>query len=334
MKEKKMWIILISLVLVLALFTGCAKTEGPAETTPSVTDPVSVITEPSQAPEDPTITVTDMKGREITLDAPASRVVALTAADCEILFAIGAGEALVGRGEYCDYPAQVLEVPAVQSGFETNLEQIINLNPQVIFMSTMAQSEDQASALEAAGIRVVVSEANDIEGVYTAISMIGTIMGKDQEAVEVISSMKETFEAVSQKAGSLAGTSIYFEVSPLEWGLWTAGQDTFMDEIARIIGLDNIFSDVAGWGEISEEAVLERDPDYILTIAMYFGTGPKPVDEIVGRPGWQSISAVQTGSILNLPDDELSRPGPRLAEGAQILFDFILERQAALEDAA
>lgn len=333
MKEKKIWIILISLVLVLALFTGCAKTDGPQGTDPSDSGTKPVVTDPSQAPEDPSITVTDMKGREITLDAPASRVVALTAADCEILFAIGAGETLVGRGEYCDYPAQVLEVPAVQSGFETNLEQIISLNPQVIFMSTMSQSEAQAKALEEAGIKVVVSEANDIQGVYTAISLIGKIMGKDQEAEEVISSMKETFEDVAQKAASFSGTSIYFEVSPLEWGLWTAGQGTFMDEIAQIMGLDNIFSDVEGWGEISEEAVLDRNPDFILTIAMYLGTGPKPVEEIMGRPGWQSVRAVQTGSILNLANDELSRPGPRLAEGAKILFDFILA-QEALDEAA
>ncbi|NLA95625.1 MAG: ABC transporter substrate-binding protein [Clostridiaceae bacterium] len=334
MKQKKTWIILISLVLVLALFTGCAKTEGPAETTPGETDPDPVITEPSQAPEDPSITVTDMAGREITLKEPASRVVALTAADCEILFAIGAGDTLVGRGEYCDYPAQVLELPAVQSGLETNLEQIIDLDPQVLLMSTMAQTEEQVAALEAAGIQVVVSDADDIEGVYIAIRLIGKIMGKDQEAEEVISSMKETFEAVAKEAASLSGRSIYFEVSPLEWGLWTAGQGTFMDEIARMIGLDNAFGDVEGWGEISEEAVLERNPDYILTISMYFGTGPDPVEEILGRPGWQSIRAVQTGSILNLPDNELSRPGPRLADGAKMLFDFILDQEAALDEAA
>ena len=333
MKQKKSWIILISLVLVLALFTGCAKTDEPQGTDPSESGTKPVVTDPSQAPEDSSITVTDMKGREITLEAPASRVVALTAADCEILFAIGAGETLVGRGEYCDYPAQVLEVPAVQSGFETNLEQIISLNPQVIFMSTMSQSEAQAKALEEAGIKVVVSEANDIAGVYTAIGMIGKIMGKDMEAEDVIASMKRTFEAVSLQAANLSGTSIYFEVSPLEWGLWTAGQGTFMDEIAQIIGLDNIFSDVEGWGEISEEAVLDRRPDFILTIGMYFGSGPTPVEEIMGRPGWQSVRAVQTGSILNLANDELSRPGPRLADGAKMLFDFILD-QVVLDEAA
>ena len=88
-----------------------------------------------------------------------TKIVALTAADCEILYAIGAGDTLVGRGEYCDYPAPVADVPAVQSGAETNIEQIISLRPQVLLMSTMDQTEEQVSQLDTAGISVVVSNA-------------------------------------------------------------------------------------------------------------------------------------------------------------------------------
>lgn len=120
-----------------------------------------------------------MTGREITLDAPAERVVALTASDCEILYALGRGRS-AGRpaGEYCDYPAEVLDVPSVQSGYDTNIEQIIALEPQVLLMSTMAQTDEQVQQLEAAGVRVVVSDAHVIEGTYTAISMIGELVGR------------------------------------------------------------------------------------------------------------------------------------------------------------
>ena len=85
---------------------------------------------------------------------------------------------------------------------------------------------------------------------------------------------------------------------------------------------------------MSEEQVLARDPDYILTISMYFGEGPKPVEEILGRTGWENVSAVKNMALLNLPNDELSRPGPRLAEGAELLFDFLLETEAALNPAS
>ena len=273
--------------------------------------------------DDAAVTVTDMGGREITLKEPATRVVALTAADCEILYAIGAGDTLVGRGEYCDYPAEVFDVPSVQSGYETNLEQIIALEPQVVLMGTMAQSLEQVEALEKAGIAVVVSDAQDIEGVYTAIRMIGKLMGYNENAEALVAGMQKTFADLSELAAGDGSESIYFEVSPLQWGLWTAGSGTFMDEITQLLGLKNAFADVEGWGEISEEQVIERAPDYIVTITMYFGEGPTPEEEIMSRAGWENIPAVAGGKILNLQNNELSRPGPRLADGAEMLYEFI-----------
>ncbi len=313
-----------ALLVAILLLGACA----PDAAKPAATaEPLATET-PAEAetmPESAGISVTDMTGREVTLDEPATRVVALGAADCEILYAIGAGSLLVGRGEYCDYPAEVLEIPAVQSGMETNLEQIIALEPQVLIMSVMAQTEDQVNQLEQAGIKVVVSDAQDIAGVYTAIELLGAITGRDAEAAAVVSGMQATLDSLAARAGELEGKSVYFEVSPLAYGLWTAGLGTFMDEIAALLGLTNIFSDVSGWAEVSEEQVLLADPDIIVTIAMYYGEGPTPEEEILSRAGWQDVAAVKNGDILNLPDNELSRPGPRLADGAQALFDFVLE---------
>lgn len=269
------------------------------------------------------VTVTDMTGREVTLDEPATRVVALTPSDCEILYAIGAGDTLVGRGEYCDYPAEVTDVPSVNSGSDTNIEQILELEPQVLLMSTMAQTEEQVKQLEDAGIHVVVSDAQDIAGTYEAIGMIGALMGKEEEAASLVDEMKDSFDELESKAEGDGSKSIYFEVSPLEYGLWAAGSNTFMDEVADMLGVTNCFEDVDGWGSISEEQVLERDPDYIMTITMYYGDGPTPEEEILSRPGWENVSAVKNGAILNLPNNELSRPGPRLVDGAQALYDFI-----------
>lgn len=322
---KRQIAILLALLMVVSLFAGCTKQEPAAPTTAATTAPA---TEAPTAPEtteavDTSITFTDMTGREITLSEPVTRIVALTASDCEILYAIGAGDALVGRGEYCDYPAEVLDVTSVQSGYDTNIEQIIALEPQVLLMSTMAQTEEQIAALEAAGVTVVVSDADDIAGVYTAIEMIGTLMGKDAEAAQVINSMKTTFTEVQEKSTGDGTQTVYFEVSPLQYGLWTAGSGTFMNEICNMLGLKNAFEDVSGWGEISEEQVLERNPDFIVTISMYYGEGPTPVEEIAGRAGWENVTAVSNGDILNLQNNELSRPAPRLAEGAQLMFDFV-----------
>lgn len=273
--------------------------------------------------EDAAVTVTDMTGREITLDAPATRVVALTASDCEILYALGAGDTLVGRGEYCDYPEDVQAVASVQSGYETNVEQIIALEPQVVLMATMAQTKEQVEALEAAGVHVIVSDAQDIAGVYTAIELIGAVTGKNDEAAALIAGMKDSFAAIAAKAEGDGSKTVYFEVSPLEYGLWTAGKGTFMDELAQMIGLKNAFEDVDGWAAVSEEQVLERDPDYIVTISMYYGEGPTPVEEIMNRKGWQELKAVKNGAVFNADSNEVSRPGPRLVDAAQALYDFV-----------
>jgi len=287
---------------------------------------------PSQTADEPSalpqggggpITITDMTGRMVTLPGPATRIVALTAADCENLYAIGAGDTLVGRGEYCDYPPEVLNIPSVQSGAETNLEQIIALKPQVLLMGTMDQTDEQIVSLENAGIKTVVSNAQDIDGVYTAIQMLGNLMGRQGDADEVVSKMKTDFASVSGNAGANKGKTVYFEVSPLQQGLWTAGSGTFMDEIAGMIGLTNCFGDVSGWGQISEEQVIERNPDYIVTITMYNGEGQKPEDEIMSRAGWGNINAVKNKAILNLQNNELSRPSYRLADGAKLLNDFV-----------
>ena len=268
------------------------------------------------------VALTDMTGREVSIEGDVERIVALTPADCEILYALGAGDMLVGRGEYCDYPAETAGVASVQSGLDTNIEQIIELEPDVVVMGTMAQPEEQIQQLEKAGIRVVVSDAKDMEGVYQDIEMIGTLTGKETEAAALIDDMKDGFAQLTAPADQDPET-VYFEVSPLAYGLWAAGEGTFMDEIAGMIGLENIFGDVEGWGEISEEQVIERNPDHIVTIAMYSGEGPTPEEEIASRPGWEGITAVKDHSILNLKNNELSRPGPRLVDGAKMLYDFV-----------
>ena len=279
------------------------------------------------------ITVTDMTGREITLAAPATRIVALTAADVEILYTIGAGDTLVGRGEYCDYPDAVLDIPMVKSGAETNLEEILALEPDVVIMATMAQSKDQVDALEQAGVKVIVSDAQNLEGVYAGITMIGAIVGKNDEAAALVADMQGCFDRIRAKSQD-TGKTIYFEVSPLQWGLWAAGRNTFMDELAEICGLTNAFADIDGWGEVSEEQVLARDPDYIVTTSMYWGEGPTPVEEILSRAGWDQLKAVQNNQIFNADNNAITRPGPRLMYAVEALYDFVYGTEAEEAPAA
>ena len=280
------------------------------------------------------VTVTDMHGREITLTEPVTRIVAMQPSDCEILCAIGCEDALVGIGQYCDYPASITALPVVQSGEDTNIEEILALEPQVVLMNDMSQSEEQVRQLEENGVKVVVSKATNIEGVYYAIRMIGALMGREESAEAVVTDMQSTFADIREKSLD-EGKTVYFEVSPLQYGLWTAGKGTFMDELASICGLTNAFADVDDWASISEEQVIARDPDCIVTITMYFGEGPTPVEEILGREGWQDMKAIVNGQVFNASDSNaLSRPGPRLKDAAVELYNFLHGGEAALEPAA
>lgn len=299
---KKITALLLALILVATFFTGCSFENG----------------------SEGTLVVTDMTGRKVSLDGPAERIVALMPADCEILYSLGAENTLVGRGEYCTYPAEIADVPAVQSGNETNIEQIIALDPDVIIMSKMGQTVEQVNALNNAGIEVFVSDSQSIADIYTTIDLLGKITGKEEKAAQIIDDMKASFDKIKTDAGAKTqNKTIYFETSPLEWGLWTAGQNTFMQEICDMLCVKNIFDDVNGWAEVSAEQVIARNPDYIITTAMYFGDGPLPVDEVKSRKGWEVISAIANDGVFNANSDELTIPSVRLVAGAQSLYNFI-----------
>ena len=138
--------------------------------------------------------------REITLAAPATRVVALTAADCEILYALGAGDTLVGRGAYCDYPAEVLLVPSVEIRLRNQ--------PRADHRAGAAAGADghhgaerrsRWRCLQTRASQIAVSSAADIEGVYEAIAVIGALTGKDAEAAALIADMKAQFAELAQE---------------------------------------------------------------------------------------------------------------------------------------
>ncbi len=304
MKKRVFSALLCVSLIISALFAGCGGQSNNAQTKGK-------------------ISFTDMNGSEINLNEPAKKIVVLTAGDCEILYAIGAGDLIVGRGEYCNYPEEASKVKAVASGSETNIEQIIALEPNVVIMSKMDQTNEQVEALKKAGITTVMTNGRTIEDTYKCIEICGKVCGKDSEATKLVSDMKKDFEEIKKSVPEdKKGKTIYFEVSPLEYGLWAAGSGSFMDEIANMLGLKNIFSDISSWAEVSEEQVLQRNPELIVTSTMYYGTGLKPSEEILTRKAWQNVDAIKNKAIYNVDSDSISRPGPRLVEAAKSLKEF------------
>ena len=283
------------------------------------------------------ITVTDMLGREVTLAAPAESIVVVMPSDCEILYAIGAGDKIVGRGTYCDYPEEVTAIQDVYSGWDLSVEAIIALKPQVVVMTKMAHKPEDAEQLETAGIPVIVTNAQTVEDTYACIELLGKVTGKQEEAAAVIEDMKNRLAAVAEKADD-TGLTVYFETTPMEWGygLYSAGKGSFMDEIGALCGLKNIFADVTdgdGWPVVDPETVINANPDLIIAFDIN-GMGDMDAAQVImAREGWQDMDAVKNGRVFVLVNNEFVRPGPRLADAAESLIELI-ESLTAEEPAA
>ena len=214
-----------------------------------------------------TAVVTDMFGREVTLTGPVTRVIALEPSDCEILYALGCGDALVGRGKYCDYPADVLELPAVQSGTDLNLEEILALNPQVVIATGMFHLEEQISLLEQNGVKVIGTDANSISEVYDSIRLLGGIMGKAAEAEAIIADMQAAFSdiaAKSEKTDKTIYVTIPFDSASIDgvmvdfWGGETlmpgaSVTDAFFyvdsDDVANLNDITNVAGVIEVWDD-------------------------------------------------------------------------------------
>lgn len=269
--------------------------------------------------EDTSITVVDMYNREVVLTEPVTRIVALSPSDCEILCALGCEDMLVGRGMYCDYPTSILELPALATGYDLNIEEILALEPQVVVISDMNQSDEQVKQLEENGVQVVVSKNTDIEGVYTAIRMLSALTGKEVEGEAIIAYMQHAFAYIASISEPSEKT-IYFEVSPLEYGLYTGGKNTFLHELAQLCGMKNAFEDVDQWASVSQEQVIDRNPDYIVLIS---GMGEDAPSEVLAREGWEGVTAIQNAAIYNADNSIMTRPAPRLVDAAEGLYEFL-----------
>lgn len=268
------------------------------------------------------IKLVDSRGVEITLESAPRSIVSLSPANTEILYALGAGDQIIAVSEYCNYPEEALSKRQLPTGEKLSVEALVALKPDMVIMSKMNAMEDQIAQMEQAGIKVVVTEANSLDETYAMIRLVGQAIGKGKEADELVAGMQDSFAALKKKAEGRKPKSVYIEVSPLQYGLWSCGRETFMQELLDIVGAKNIFDDVTGWSAVSEEQVIERNPDIIVTTLSPLTGIEDPVGEIMGRSNWSEITAVKEGRVYMLDADMLSRPGPRLVDAAKELLEI------------
>jgi iron complex transport system substrate-binding protein len=271
---------------------------------------------PAQRPEAPTTTrqITDDAGRSVTIPVKVERVITLAPNLTEIVFAVGAGDRLVGNTTYCNFPAEANNVTKVGDTLHPSLERIIALRPQVVLISTASQLEVFTQQLQNQNIAVFVTDPHDLDGVFRSIEDIGFMLDHDSEAKTLVQQLRSRTTAVEMAVRGKIPVRVFYQVSGEP--LYTAGHDAFVTDLMRRAGAVSVTADVPGaWPKYSNESALAARPDaIILPTGGSMGQANSSVAEAL-----RNSPAVRNGRVYKINDDLLSRPGPRAVQALEEL---------------
>ena len=253
---------------------------------------------------------TDAYGNTVTIEGPAEKIVSVSPAMTEIIFALGEGDRLVGRSDYCDYPAEVFDIEAVGPIDLPDTELIVSLEPDLVIASSVF-SEEAYNALTDAGITVaIVRDESSFEGMFEVVQEVADLIGIPEEGAAYVEDLEAAYDEIATEPSEDA-PSVYYCMSYGEYGDYTAGADTFINDIIEAAGAVNAAADIEGWS-ISTEALLEADPDYILVPAWGYD------DFLVTEP-YTELTAVAEGRVIAIDNNMFERQGPRNIEAVELI---------------
>lgn len=270
---------------------------------------LSVIAVPAQA-----ITVQDFSGREVTLDQPAKRIVALAPHIVENLYSAGAGDKLVGVVSYSNFPDEAKNVPEVGTYNAFSLEQVLALNPDLVVMWGSGNGMQTLSTFEALGIPVYVSELRQLSDVPKSIRNLSQLAGTPAIGEAEASRIETELNALHRRYGEKRSLSVLYQIwnDPLQ----TVNGEHLISEIIALCGGHNVFGDASSLApRVSIESVLLRDPDAIVASGMGEAR-PEWLDQWRAYP---SLTAVADEALFFVNPDHLQRPSARIVLGARSL---------------
>lgn len=258
--------------------------------------------------------MTDDAGRRVSLPARVTRVISLAPNLTEIVFAVSAGDKLVGRTSYCDYPPEAKAVAEIGDTLHPSLERVIALKPQVVLISTSSQLEVFTQQLQNQNIAVFVTDPHDLEGVFRSIQQVGEMLGQKEQADLLVTKLRERVNAVEQAVKDQEPVRVFYQVSGEP--LYTAGHDAFVTDLMRRAGINSVTADVPGaWPKYSNESALAAKPEAII---LPTGGSMGSANSEVTAALRQSPAALH-GRVYKINDDYLTRPGPRAIDGLEAM---------------
>lgn len=264
------------------------------------------------------LTVVDDAGRSVTLDRPPKRIMTLTPGNTEILFALGAEDRIVAVDQWSDVPPAAKAKPRV-APFSPNLEQVVSFSPDLI-LSTYGGAEPLLP-LERQGIKVMIFAPRTLEGIYRSILLIGRIVDAEARADGLVRAMRQRVAAVVAKVRDAPRPKVFIELDGSDPGRpFTAGPGSFIDLLVQFAGGANVAArSRTAWPQFSLEELIRADPDLILLSDALAPMNPQTPELVARRPGWSHLRAVRRGTIFPIDSDLISRPGPRIVEGLELL---------------
>jgi iron complex transport system substrate-binding protein len=269
------------------------------------------------------ITIRDELKRTVTLPSAATRIVSLAPSITETLFAIGAGDAVAGVTDFCNYPEGANSKTRVGGVINPSVETIVSLNPDLIILSMEGNLAEDFAVLETLGVPAFVTNPRTLQGIHASIADLGELTGRVNEAAVLIRTMRSREDSVISLARTRKkkGTLLFVSVQPLI----VVGRGTFLNELMELAGAVNLASSSPmTYPAISREAVIAADPEIILMMSGFL-SDPENLMKIF--PEWQGLSAMRENNVFTIDQDIASRPGPRAVDVLEILFD-ILHTQA------
>lgn len=260
----------------------------------------------------PNTPIRDDAGRLVIIPQRVDRVITLAPNLTEIVFAIGAGDRLVGNTTYCDYPPEAKNIAKIGDTLHPNLERIIALKPQVVLISTASQLETFTQQLQNQNIVAFVTDPHDLYGVFRSIEQVGQIMGQQQQADALVAKLRERTDAVEQAVMNLPPVRVFYQASGEP--LYVPGHDAFVTDLIWRAGGISVTADVPGaWPKFSNESALAAKPEAIIlpTGGSMGAANSTPAEALRNSP------AALAGRVYKINDDHLARPGPRIVDGLE-----------------
>ena len=305
-------------IAVLFVVLGCGGTgPGPLWTPGSGTPAPFVTPAPTATPEPTTppafpVTVTDDEGTSVTVQAEPQKIVSLTPATTEILFAIGAGQRVVATTDFDSYPPEAIVLPDVASYTAVDVEKIVGLEADLVIAGGNGFNPPAAiERLRSVDIPVIVTYGATVADVLDDIRLVGTVTGEAAAADDLADEMGAQFETVRTATAGIDHPKVFYELDATS-KIFTAADGSFIEEMLVIAGADPVTTGSTTAFDISLEALVEANPTLILLGDAAYGATP---DQVKARPGWGGIAAVQSGSIVAVNDLVITLPGPRLVQG-------------------